>query len=157
MSRTFHTKLSGTSHKNDDGTDRQTIIRNLVKPAQPLILISEPDNQFDKFAIGAWINCNGALHQVGYLDSRLAAEVTRLMARKGAATATIQTTIGGTAERPTLGVVIEITKFDPADEIVQQSANTPVVTQAPFIAAPPSPAAYSIGYVVGRFLRKFIP
>lgn len=158
MSRTFRTKLAGTSFKNPNGTDRQTIISDLVQPGQPLILIAEPENEFDKFAVGAWINCKGALHQIGYLDSRLAAEVTRLTAKGGGAAATIEVVTGGTPQHETLGVIFQMTKFDPGEKITQptigtSSLTTPLPPQ-PFLIDPPTPKSYSVGYMIGRIVRK---
>ena len=68
----FYSKIAGASHKNADGTYRRPAIAK-CKPLDKLELKHEPDNPFDSNAI-AVISPSGK--QMGYLDSRLASEVT---------------------------------------------------------------------------------
>ena len=59
----FRTKLVGVTHENQDGKNRQKLIKKL-KPGQRLTLKREPNNQFDKDAIGVF-GFSG--DQLGYL------------------------------------------------------------------------------------------
>lgn len=118
--RSFNVKLVGVSHKNPDGMARQAYIRRFAKSGMPVHLRPEPNNPHDADAIGAWITARSLLLftadvQIGYLDSRLAGEVSRLLARGGTATARIVEVSGGTSGAETLGVVIELTKTEPGD------------------------------------------
>lgn len=47
----FHSKVAGTTRQNDDGTDRQSIIHDHLKPGMELIHKREPDNPYDEWAI----------------------------------------------------------------------------------------------------------
>jgi len=69
----FYNKLKGVSFRNDDSSSRQKSIRTL-KECEELQLCREPDNKFDPNAILVRSG-NGA--RLGYLDARLAGEVTR--------------------------------------------------------------------------------
>lgn len=117
MPKTFNVKLVGVSHKNADGMARQAYIRRFAKPGMAVHLKPEPNNPYDANAVGAWITARSLIIfkadvQIGYLDSRLAGEVSRLLARGGSATASIAEVIGGSSGAETLGVVIGITKSE---------------------------------------------
>jgi len=117
MLKKFNAKLVGVSHKNPDGMERQAYIRRFAKPGIVVHLKPEPNNPYDQNAIGAWITARSLIIfkadvQIGYLDSRLAEEVSHLLSRGGCATASIVEIIGGTRGAETLGVVVEITKSE---------------------------------------------
>ena len=117
MPKTFNVKLVGVSHKNADGMSRQAYIRRFAKPGMEIHLKPEPNNPYDANAIGAWITARSLIIfkadvQIGYLDSRLAGEVTRLLSRGGTASAVIVDIVGGTSGAETLGVVASITKSE---------------------------------------------
>lgn len=118
MAKLFNTKLAGVTHKNPDGRARQAYIRRYAKAGMTVHLRPEPSNPHDQNAVGAWITARALLIfkadvQIGYLDSRLAGEITRLLSRGGAATAVIVDVVGGTKGAPTLGVVVQISKSEP--------------------------------------------
>jgi hypothetical protein len=69
----FYTKIVGVSHRNRDGTLRRPAIKR-CEMLDELDLIAEPDNEFDKNAIGIF-SLEGK--QLGYLEARLAGEVSR--------------------------------------------------------------------------------
>lgn len=117
MARTFNVKLVGVSHKNADGMPRQAYIRRFAKPGMTVHLKPEPNNPYDANAVGAWITARSLIIfkadvQIGYLDSRLAGEVSRLLSRGGTASAVIVEIVGGTSGAETLGVVVSITKSE---------------------------------------------
>lgn len=117
MPKTFNVKLAGVSHKNADGMARQAYIYRFAKPGMTVHLRPEPNNPYDANAVGAWITARSLIIfkadvQIGYLDSRLAGEVSRLLSRGGTATAQIVEVVGGTSGAETLGVVVSITKSD---------------------------------------------
>ena len=68
----FDGKVAGTTHRNPDGTSRQQIALTLA-PHDELTLQAEPDNPWDANAI-AVLTAGG--EQLGYLEARLAREVT---------------------------------------------------------------------------------
>ncbi len=107
--RTFATKVVGVTRRNVDGRSRQDVIRDCAI-GDDVLLVPEPDNPADPHAIAVY-RSNG--HQIGYLDRRLAGEVSRLVPRGGGAKASIKDIVGGTEGAPTLGVVLQMTKTDP--------------------------------------------
>jgi len=74
----YNGKVVGVTHPNPDRSDRQAILRTL-SPCDLLQLEPEPDNKYDENAIKV-LTPGG--RQIGYLDGRLAGELTRKM-RKG--------------------------------------------------------------------------
>lgn len=107
--RTFATKVVGVTRKNVDDRSRQDVIRDCVI-GDDVLLVPEPDNPVDPDAIAVY-RSNG--HQIGYLDARLAGEVSRLIALGGGAGASIADIVGGTEDAPTLGVILQMTKTEP--------------------------------------------
>jgi len=52
LDASFHTKIVGVTFKNDDGSDRQRIIRNLARSGEleegtELFFVPQPDNPYD--------------------------------------------------------------------------------------------------------------
>ena len=69
----FDGKVAGVSRDNPNGSSRQAIARAL-QPQDELQLVPEPDNPYDPNAIAVYTADN---EQVGYLEARLAGELTR--------------------------------------------------------------------------------
>lgn len=78
--KAFYTKIVGTKHVNADGSSRIAWI-DVCQPFAALDLEAEPDNPVDASAVAVRLASNGK--QLGYLDARLAAEVTLDRARCG--------------------------------------------------------------------------
>ncbi len=117
--RSFHTKVVGVTFRNEDGSDRQDIIRRYCREGDELALSSEPENPHADHAVAVywtkrgWFGGVKAL-QLGYLsdDSGAAQEVFDHVEAGGAGEAQISDVPGGTRDKPTLGVNIRITLFD---------------------------------------------
>jgi hypothetical protein len=77
----FDGKVAGITWNNPDGSSRQVIASRLATYDE-LDLVPQPDNPFDPNAI-AVMAPDG--QQVGFLDSRLAGEISRRMKRGGGA------------------------------------------------------------------------
>ncbi len=97
----FFSKVSGTAHKNSDGFDRQFLIRRYCKRGMQLILKPEPENPYDKEAIGLWISVRvwflfPTEFQIGYINQELSGELSRHRAKGGRVTVTIKNVTGGT-------------------------------------------------------------
>jgi hypothetical protein len=73
----FDGKASGLTFANPDGSSRQMIAATLA-PFEELQLVPEPANPFDSNAIALF---TAAGEQVGYLEKRLAGELSRHMAK----------------------------------------------------------------------------
>ena len=112
---TFKTKIAGVTKHNEDGVDRQKLIKRLV-PGEELILLRERDNPYDKWAIAV---LNARRQKLGYLprgDSRTASH----MDGGGKITAKVVAVRGGSgilgiffsSLRKSYGCVIEVTKQD---------------------------------------------
>lgn len=109
----FHSKVAGVSHKNDNGSDRQKIIKAHCKPGMPLILKRERHNRYDRHAISIWIKTPSLLFfsseaQIGYIKSDSSEELSYYMDKGQRVAATITEITGGEAGRPTRGVNIEV-------------------------------------------------
>jgi hypothetical protein len=105
MERIF-SKLSGVTHHNADGTDRQDIIAELCYEGQRLLLLREP-NQFSYDNIGVYI-----AYQVGYTNPEIAQLLAPFMDEGGRVEAHITSITGGTEDKPTRGVNVEFTTYD---------------------------------------------
>lgn len=68
--RSFYTKIAGVTFRNSDGSSRQRIIRD-CRIGEALLLIREPDNPVDKFAVNV-VRRNG--QQLGYLGRHITRE-----------------------------------------------------------------------------------
>lgn len=114
-SQTFALKVSGVTHFNKDGTNRQDLLKK-CKAGQKVKLVREPDNPYDKFAIAVFTEEG---QQIGYLpkgDVKLAIHIDR----GGRVKANIKTITGGPgllasflpSKRKSYGCVLKITKED---------------------------------------------
>jgi hypothetical protein len=78
--KAFYVRVRGTSFRNDDRTLRTRIIGE-CSTFDPILLVPKPENPFDINAIAV---CRRETNeQLGYLDSRLAGEITRDEAKHG--------------------------------------------------------------------------
>jgi hypothetical protein len=111
----FHTSVAGVTMKNDDGMERQKLILAAAKVGQAVELIREPDNEHDDNAVAVWIESTVLLvakvrGKIGYIPADLAWEIAEHMDDGGKIRATISELTGGTADKPTRGVVLELEK-----------------------------------------------
>ena len=109
----FYSKVVGVAFENPDGSSRQQYIKDYCFSSQPLILKREPNNRYDKNAVGVWIKRKVFLFfeseiQIGYLSAELAEDIAECMDSGGTVEACISEITGGTAEHPTIGVKISI-------------------------------------------------
>ena len=104
--RPFFSKIYGVTFENPGGVNRQTIIANCDQ-GEALALVREPLNSHDSNAV-AIFTMSG--QQLGYISRDLSAEIAERLDRGSPVTARISDITGGTAERPTFGVNIEVTK-----------------------------------------------
>jgi hypothetical protein len=77
INKHVYTKIVGITFKNEDGTVGEQLIER-CKRFDFLRLVPEPNNRFDPNAMGVCLE-NGS--RIGYLESRLAGEVTRSLKR----------------------------------------------------------------------------
>jgi hypothetical protein len=111
----FKTKLAGVTHRNEDGSDRQSLLKN-CRSGERVWLSREPDNPYDNKAI-AVLNKMG--QKLGYIpagDNMLASHIDR----GGETGATIVAITGGqnffqqllSIQGKTYGCVLKIEKGD---------------------------------------------
>jgi len=100
----------GESHRNQDGSDRQQIIRERARPGDPVQLVPEPDNRHDRRAVKV---CLATGEQLGYLDRDQARELARERREGWRHAAILHRVIGGTADKPTRGVVLRLVSGPP--------------------------------------------
>lgn len=94
--RCFFQSVAGETFDNPNGTSRQSILKK-AKPGQEVVLLPEPDNQYDPEAVAVYLlGSGGSTAQIGYLprghdltgeieDAKIAAWIKSVGApRKGA-------------------------------------------------------------------------
>lgn len=103
-------KVVGVSHKNPDGTDRQSIIRDLCGAGCRLNVFREPNNPHsaDGTAVSLWLTARGRHWQLGYIRDGLSADVTEHLNKGGAVSVLVLEVTGGTQDKPSRGVNIQI-------------------------------------------------
>lgn len=108
----IHSKVSGVTFTNEDGSNRQQVIRKHCRPGTPLLYAREPSNPRDRNAIGLWVADRrggpGRGHQVGYIGSQLSTELAYHVDRGGTLAIEVLEVTGGTAGKEFLGVNIAI-------------------------------------------------
>ena len=105
----FYTKVAGVSHRNDDGTYRQRIIRR-CRPQERLVLDHDERNPHDPNAVRV---CRQSGEQVGFLNAELAEEVVSAAREGYRYAAFVKNITGGTEDRPTLGMNLLMVVADP--------------------------------------------
>jgi hypothetical protein len=81
----------------------------------PLVLRREPENPYDSKAVGVWIRTRAFLFfemelQIGYLNRSVAQEIAEYLDKGWPVTGRITEVTGGSTEKPTYGVNIELSK-----------------------------------------------
>lgn len=104
-SSTFHSKVVGVTYQNDDGSDRQKLLKK-CKVGEKLNLIREPVPE-DENGVKV-CRLNG--EQIGWLKRAVAREITSLLYAGGEAEVEITDLTGGDAGQ-SLGCNIKITKY----------------------------------------------
>ena len=107
--RHFHSKVVGVSHKNDDGSSRQSHIKK-CSLFESLLLDHEEDNAHDPNAVRV-LRSNG--RQLGYLDARLAEEIVKKSAKGYRFATLIKSITGGEGEKTLHGVNLLIVQASP--------------------------------------------
>ncbi len=105
----IHTKIVGVTKDNDDGVNRQDIIRKHCRDGMAIELVAEPGNKYDPNAIGVWVPAGllSSEMKLGYLQSGLAADLAGdVQAGKALRGRILQLTGGGRDKN--CGVNIEI-------------------------------------------------
>lgn len=102
--------------RNSNGRERQDYILAYCKEGMRIHLRPEPDNPHDKNAVGCWITARAFIFftadvQIGYLPAEHAGEIARYFAAGGHVDCVVTSVTGGTRDKPTLGVNIEIRKL----------------------------------------------
>lgn len=106
----FHTKVVGVTHRNEDGSNRQKIIRN-CRPGEQLELIHDKNNRFD---LNAMKVCRKNGQQVGFLNAELAEEVVASLAQGYRYIAFVSNITGG--GKRYWGMNLRITVVTPAGD-----------------------------------------
>lgn len=114
MTKTFIVAIVGESFQNDDGTNRQDLIKEL-KAGQPVLLVADPMNKHDRNAVAVLTTDR---HQIGFLpsDARDACSILRGEPIK----ATIYKLTGGinwfarfVLRKKHIGVILKLSKAEP--------------------------------------------
>lgn len=116
--RSFQATISGVTFRNEDGTDRQDIIRQRCDPGDELILSSEPNNPHGSHAVAVYLAKKGWFggvkkYQLGYVSGYhdTAEKVFDHIEGGSGGEAKILKILGGTPDKPNLGVVIQVTLY----------------------------------------------
>jgi hypothetical protein len=90
----------GVTFANDDGTDRQTIIRKHCRERTALTLVRERDNPGHPNAVAIYVGRS----QIGYASSEDATRVSKYLDEGWSYVASVVRLYGGTNDKPSLGV-----------------------------------------------------
>ena len=104
----FICAVVGESHKNRDGEPRQSLIKRLAKVGMLAQLVPEPDNPADTNAVAVFI----AGKQIGYLKRDVARWHIKRLNRGEEASAIVHGVHGGTRDKPSLGVTLEVSVYE---------------------------------------------
>ena len=115
--RHWHTKVVGVTHRNDDGTDRQEILRR-CSTGEGLVLEHQEDNPVDSKAVAAK-RING--EQLGFLPQELAHEIVSKAGRGYEFAATVTDLTGGKGSKLTRGANVCIFQYE--DGVTQDELN----------------------------------
>ena len=105
----FHTKVAGVTHENDDGSDRQRIVKR-CRIGEELLLEHDSQNRYDPTATRV---CRVNGQQIGFLSSELAAQLVEHSERGRRYSAFISDLTGGTRSKPIRGVNMLIIESGP--------------------------------------------
>ncbi len=105
--RSFHTKVVGVTKKNEDGGKRQEVIAG-CKVDELVLLIRESENPYDSNAIAVY---HSSRKQIGFIAADLAERLAPDMDSGQPISARISDLTGGTPEKPSRGVNLEIAIF----------------------------------------------
>lgn len=117
MTNSFYTKVVGVSFTNDNGTDRQKILKT-CRVGQKLKLIPAPTKEHPN-SVKVCLE-NGK--QIGHLNDRLGGEISRLISSGGKAEAVITDLTGGTRGKETRGCNIQVFKHEKGAKITNHNA-----------------------------------
>ena len=106
--KAFRTNLAGVTFENDDGINRQKIIAKCSE-GEIVRLVRDRGNRHDPNAVRVE---RGSGEQIGWLPADIAKEIAPVMDREIIPDAVIVKMMGGTEDKPTLGVLIDIGRFD---------------------------------------------
>jgi len=80
MTEFIRTNVAGVTFENEDGVQRQELIRQLVKPGLPVYLEREPSNSADPNAVIVFLNTpDNQFYQLGYLPRKIALIIAHRM------------------------------------------------------------------------------
>jgi hypothetical protein len=113
----FYSRVAGVTFDNADGSSRQALIRRYARPGQRLLLRPEVENPAEQNATGIYISTAEGTYQIGYITQEANSEVSRCLLDGIPVLAHILEVTGGTREKPTLGLNIEV--------VVGNSTQTP--------------------------------
>lgn len=99
----IETRVAGVTHDNDDGTNRQEILKR-CKPGETIVLEHWPMPE-DEYAVKV-LRENG--EQLGYIPREDAEDVADWLNSANSVTAKIKKITGDTKDKPTIGCIIEI-------------------------------------------------
>lgn len=103
FTRDIRTKVVGVTKGNDNGTNRQDLVRR-CSAGDPVALVPDPHNKYDEKAVMVlWRS-----QQLGFLKRKLAAELGEIISKGGLVDGRITEVTGGTKGKETMGVNLEL-------------------------------------------------
>lgn len=97
--------IVGEAQKNPDGKSRQRIIAQHRSAGTEIALVREPENRYDGNAVAVYLKGGG---QIGYLSREDAPEVAARLDSGEAYECWVSRVQGGTKEKPSYGIVIDL-------------------------------------------------
>ena len=124
QARSIRTKVRGVTKRNQNGEDRQRIIRQSCRSGDALCLVREPTNPVDPNAVQVLrIVCPDAPdkpqrgEQIGYISRELAEDLAPRMDNDGCVLMAEILEVTGSGDGEAVGVNIEIAVYEPASRV----------------------------------------
>jgi len=132
---------------------RAAIIKKYGKENMPVVFVREPDNKYDSNAIAIYIEGGGKLQQIGYINKDDAANYSKSLAKGKTLDGWIRAIYGGTRDKPSLGVALEIYIIPKGKT---QSAFSPIPDPAPTPApepGEPKTPPFNLGHAIRNLFK----
>jgi len=134
MPQTIMSKIKGVSYKNDDGSDRQTIIRKYVGPYSDIILEYDVENEYSDTTVAVYVIHNILEQkQIGYLSSDLG---SRFYDQLDNIDCSVEEVTG--EDKGTLGVNIRLVIYSD-EEMQERAVQKQKVSPIPTFSLPMTP------------------
>lgn len=159
----IRSKITGVTFKNDDGTDRQELIRKYCRPGTNLYLETDPENPHGTHAVKVFAQTPTGLQQVGWVKGgeeaweNLDDQIFHALEANQTIELFVSEITGGSKQKQTLGMNVVYRVYDLGEERQvkpprkELSPTAKKIQLAIFLAIMICCAAFSLMTILGVF------